>query len=181
MEDKRVAAKQAEASAVAAQPMIPQSTEELPDPETVEVRAVLLASEEREISPAAVQLAARIARRCRAPVHVFSIARIWGTTFGFPSPGLYPSKKEWDTQRANVDKAVSALQRKGIEADGRVVGTRAGAKRIIREARRLELRRDRDGRRPAAPSPASPISYGPRSRIASAAGRTCRSTWCTSS
>jgi nucleotide-binding universal stress UspA family protein len=110
----------------------------MPDPEEIEVRAVLLASEEREISPAALQLAARMARRCAAPVHVFSIARVWGTTFGFPNPGLYPSKREWDTQRANVDKAVRALRRKGIEADGRVVGTRAAAKRIVREARRLE-------------------------------------------
>jgi nucleotide-binding universal stress UspA family protein len=113
-------------------------TVELPDPENVEVRAVLLASEEREIPPAAVQLAARIARRCGAPVHVFSIARVWGTSFGFPNPGLNPTRKEWDTQRANVDKAVKALRRKGIEADGRVVGTRGAAKRIVREARRLE-------------------------------------------
>jgi nucleotide-binding universal stress UspA family protein len=110
----------------------------MPDPDEIEVRAVLLASEEREIPPAAVRLAARIARRSRAPVHVFSIARVWGTSFGFPNPGLYPSKREWDTQRANVDKAVKALRRKGIEADGRVVGTRAAAKRIVREARRLE-------------------------------------------
>lgn len=110
----------------------------MPDPDEIEVRAVLLASEEREIPPAAVQLAARIARRCAAPVHVFSIARVWGTSFGFPNPGLYPSKREWDTQRANVDKAVKALRRKGIEADGRVVGTRAAAKRIVREARRLD-------------------------------------------
>jgi nucleotide-binding universal stress UspA family protein len=110
----------------------------MPDPDEIEVRAVLLASEEREIPSEAVQLAARIARRCRAPVHVFTIARVHGTTFGFPNPGLYPSKREWDTQRANVDKAVMALKRKGIEADGRVVGTRAAAKRIVREAHRLE-------------------------------------------
>ena len=110
----------------------------MPDPDEIEVRAVLLASEEREIPSEAVQLAARIARRCRAPVHVFSIARVWGTSFGFPNPGLNPSKREWDEQHANVEKAVKALRRKGIEADGRVVGTRAAAKRIVREARRLE-------------------------------------------
>jgi nucleotide-binding universal stress UspA family protein len=113
-------------------------TDAVPDPDAIDVRAVLLASEDREIPPDAVQLAARIARRCRAPVHVFTIARVWGTSFGFPNPGLHPSKREWDTQHANVDKAVKALRRKGIEADGRVVGTRAAAKRIVREARRLE-------------------------------------------
>ena len=109
-----------------------------PDPETLQVRAVLLASEAREIPRGAVDLAARMAERTNAPVHVFSIARVWGTTFGFPNPGLLPTKKEWDEQRRVVDKAVARLRRKGIDADGRVVGTRAGAKRIVREARRLK-------------------------------------------
>jgi nucleotide-binding universal stress UspA family protein len=98
---------------------------------------VLLASEEREIPVEAVDLAAQMAEKSSAPVHVFSIARVWGTSFGFPNPGLLPTKKEWDEQRRVVDKAVARLRRKGIDADGRVVGTRAGAKRIVREARRL--------------------------------------------
>jgi len=108
-----------------------------PDPGALSVRAVLLASEEREIPMAAVDLAARIAEQSNAPVHVFTIARVWGTTFGFPNPGLLPTKAEWDRQRKVVDKAVARLRRKGIEADGRVIGTRAGAKRIVREAKRL--------------------------------------------
>jgi nucleotide-binding universal stress UspA family protein len=107
------------------------------DPEALAVRAVLLASEDREISRGAVDLAARIAKRSGAPVHVFSIARIWGTSFGFPNPGLFPSKREWDEQRRNVETAVARLERKGVKADGRVIGTRAGAKRIVREAERL--------------------------------------------
>jgi nucleotide-binding universal stress UspA family protein len=110
---------------------------ELPDPDTLAVRAVLLASEQREIPRAAVDLAARIAKRSGAPVHVFSIARIWGTSLGFPNPGLMPSKREWDEARSVADKAVRRLRKKGIDADGRVVGTRAGAKRIVKEARRL--------------------------------------------
>lgn len=101
------------------------------------MRAVLLASEEREIPRAAVDLAVRMARRCDAPVHVFSVARVWGSSLGFPNPGLNPTKSEWDTQHRVVDHAVARLRRKGIEADGRVVGTRAAAKRILREARRL--------------------------------------------
>ncbi|HEX6696494.1 MAG TPA: universal stress protein [Solirubrobacteraceae bacterium] len=109
----------------------------LPDPEALEVRAILLASEEREIPRAAVDLAARMARRNDAPVHVFSIARVWGTSLGFPNPGLNPTKHEWDTQHEVVRKAVTRLRRRGVEADGRVIGTRAGAKRIVREALRL--------------------------------------------
>ena len=108
-----------------------------PDPESLIVRAVLLASEEREIPRAAVDLAARMAERSNAPVHVFTIARVWGTSFGFPNPGLLPSKQEWDRQHESVRKAVTRLRRKGIEADARVIGTRAAAKRIVQEARRL--------------------------------------------
>ncbi len=108
-----------------------------PDPDSLIVRAVLLASEEREIPRAAVDLAARLAERSNAPVHVFTIARVWGTSFGFPNPGLLPSKQEWDRQHASVRKAVARLRRKGIEADARVIGTRAAAKRIVQEARRL--------------------------------------------
>jgi nucleotide-binding universal stress UspA family protein len=115
-----------------------QRSGEPPDPETLIVRAVLLASEEREIPRAAVDLAARIAERSNAPVHVFSIARVWGTSFGFPNPGLLPTKKEWDRQYEVVRKAVARLRRKGIEADARVIGTRAAAKRIVQEARRLK-------------------------------------------
>jgi nucleotide-binding universal stress UspA family protein len=102
------------------------------------VRAVLLASEEREIPRAAVDLAARIAERSNAPVHVFSVARVWGTSFGLPNPGLLPSKRDWDRQHDVVRKAVARLRRKGIEADARVIGTRAAAKRIVEEARRLD-------------------------------------------
>jgi nucleotide-binding universal stress UspA family protein len=108
------------------------------DPAMLAVRAVLLASEDREISRAAIDFAARLARRNDAPVHVFAIARVWGTSFGFPNPGLYPSKQEWDAQRGNVDRAVRALRRKGVQADGRVLGTRAAAKKIVREAQALD-------------------------------------------
>jgi nucleotide-binding universal stress UspA family protein len=108
-----------------------------PDPASLTVRAVLLASEHRRIPEEAVALAARLAERSKAPVHVFTIARVWGTTFGLPSPGLLPTKAEWDTQRDHADAAVRALEARGLRADGRVVGTRAGAKRIVAEAARL--------------------------------------------
>jgi len=96
---------------------------------------VLLASEDRDISPSAISLAARIADRCNAPVHVMIIARIWGTSFGFPNPGLFPNKREWDEQRKKAELAVRALKDWGIEADAHVVGTRNAAKKIVEEAR----------------------------------------------
>ena len=105
-----------------------------PDPAALAVRGVLLATEDREIPRAAIDFAARLAKRNHAPVHVFAIARVWGTSFGFPNPGLYPTKKEWDTQRENVDRAVKLLKRRGVETEGHVIGTRAAAKRIVRAA-----------------------------------------------
>jgi hypothetical protein len=108
---------------------------EPPDPDTLDAKAVLLASEDRDISPSAISLAARIAERCNARVHVMIIARIWGTSFGFPNPGLFPNKREWDEQRKKAELAVRALKDWGIEADAHVVGTRNAAKKIVEEAR----------------------------------------------
>lgn len=106
---------------------------DLPDPAAVDVRRVLLASEGRAIPTRAVDYAARFG----APVHVFSIARVWGTSLGLPNPGLLPTRREWDEQRKLVTTAVKALRKRGIEADGHVLGTRKATKRIVGEAERL--------------------------------------------
>jgi nucleotide-binding universal stress UspA family protein len=98
---------------------------------------VLLASEGRPISPAAVDFAARLAKERGGAVHVFSVARVWGTSFGMPNPGLLPSKKEWDEQRGVVEDAVKKLKKQGVKATGQVLATRKATKRIIREAQRL--------------------------------------------
>jgi hypothetical protein len=96
---------------------------------------VLLASEGRAIPPAAVARAAEDA--AGGPVHVFSIARVWGTSLGLPNPGLLPTKREWDEQRALVADVVDALRARGVEASGHVVATRKATKRIVGEAQRL--------------------------------------------
>lgn len=93
---------------------------------------VLLASEGRRISPAAVKRAAELGRH----VHVFSVVRVWGTSLGLPNPGLMPTKKEWDEQRDVVREAVERLRRHGVEATGQVLATRKAGKRIVREAER---------------------------------------------
>jgi nucleotide-binding universal stress UspA family protein len=96
---------------------------------------ILLASEGRPIPDAAITCVVELARRSDASVHVFSIARVHGVSFGFPNPGLLPTKPEWREQREIVAKAIKRLERKGIEADGHVVGTRNAAKRIVQEAK----------------------------------------------
>jgi len=113
----------------------PGASAEPPDPDTLEVNAVLLASEDRDISPQAISLAGKIAERSKAPVHVLVIARIWGTSFGFPNPGLMPNKREWDEQHKKAELAVRALKSWGLEADGHVLGTRNAAKKIVEKAR----------------------------------------------
>ena len=106
-----------------------------PDPDGLEVKAVLLASEDARFPRQAVDVAARLAKRSGAPVHVFSIARVWGTSFGLPAPGLMPTKAEWAHQRDSVDRAIKRLEKRGVQARGEVIGTRAGAKRIVKAAR----------------------------------------------
>jgi nucleotide-binding universal stress UspA family protein len=95
---------------------------------------ILLASEGRPFSDAAIARVVELARPSDASVRVFTIARIHGVSFGMQMPGLLPTKSEWDEQRDIVNKAVKRLERKGIEADGHVVGTRKTTKRILQEA-----------------------------------------------
>jgi nucleotide-binding universal stress UspA family protein len=109
---------------------LPRRPTEPPDPSTLEIRRVLLASEGRPIPPSAIRFAAEL----RAPVRVFSIARVYGVSFGFPNPWLRPSRSEWQEQHEIAASAVESLKRKGIEADGHVVGTRKATRAILREA-----------------------------------------------
>ena len=69
-----------------------------------------------------------------AHVHVFTIARVHGVAFGIPSPGLLPTKAEWAEQKNIVAKTIGRLERKGMKADGHVLGTRNAAKKIVQEA-----------------------------------------------
>jgi nucleotide-binding universal stress UspA family protein len=55
-----------------------------------------------------------------------------------PSPGLLPTKTEWAAQRDLVDKAIKRLTRKGLAAEGHVLGTRNATKKILQEAAQHE-------------------------------------------
>ncbi len=105
-----------------------------PDPSDIEVERVVLASEGRPIPWNVMQTVLELARPKRAAVRVVTIARVWGTSLGFPNPGLNPTKREWDEQRLIVRGAISAIEKAGFEASGHVIGTRRAAKRILGEA-----------------------------------------------
>lgn len=109
---------------------------EPPAPDDFVGELIILASEGRPISEAATKLAGTMAKKAGAEVHVLSIARIWGTSFGLPNPGLLPNKREMKEQYDHVEAAVTWLKRHNITASGQVTGTRNAAKRIVAEARR---------------------------------------------
>jgi nucleotide-binding universal stress UspA family protein len=109
---------------------------EPPPPDTFAGKSIILASEGRPIPRAAVELAGRMAERAGAEVHVLSIARIWGTSFGLPNPGLLPNKRELQERHESVASAITLLKRCDVATSGQVTGTRNAAKRILAEARR---------------------------------------------
>ena len=109
---------------------------EPPDPRNFAPASILLASEGRRIPAEAVEFAVQLSRKSQAPVHVFIIARIWGSAFGVPHPGLMPTKREWKLQRDIVAEAIAQLKRHGVEATGAVVSSRNAAGRILAEAKR---------------------------------------------
>ncbi len=107
-----------------------------PDPRTFAPASILLASEGRRFPAEAVEFAIELSRGSKAPVLVLMIARIWGSAFGLPHPSLMPTRHEWQVQRDAVAEAVDHLQRRGVEATGKVVSSRNAAKRILAEAKR---------------------------------------------
>ena len=98
---------------------------------------VLLATEGRPISKAAVARAVELAKAEGAAVHVFAIARIHGVSFGLPSPWLRPNHNEWQAIRDIVANAIKLVERTGVQADGNILGTRKATQRIVGEAKRL--------------------------------------------
>lgn len=100
------------------------------------VAHVLLASEGRAFPADAVRAACeRLA--VGGTVHVLSVARVWGTSLGFPNPGLMPTRQELAQRHAQVAAAIAAIESGGGRAEGRVVGTRDAVRAILREARRV--------------------------------------------
>jgi hypothetical protein len=85
----------------------------------------------------AVEKAAEFARASGVPVHVFSIARIYGVGFALPNPWLRPNAKEWQIQRDNVSNAIALLEKRGVQTDGNIIGTRKTTRRIVGMAKQL--------------------------------------------
>lgn len=95
---------------------------------------VLLASDGRtEFSSRAVAQAAALADR--GSVGVVTIAKVYGTQFGLPHPGLLPTKQELDEREGWVSQAIRQLERQGVTADGQVAAARRATKTLAQIAR----------------------------------------------
>ena len=85
-------------------------------------------------------IAEAIARSGAGPIAVATIARIHGTQFGLPNPGLMPTKQEMAERQGWLGDAVAAIQAAGLEADGQIAVTRKTTKSLARIARARAVR-----------------------------------------
>jgi hypothetical protein len=102
------------------------------DKQPTQPAAVLIASNGEKIPGAAVRQALRLS--AGEPVAVVAIARIYGSSLGLPNPGLMPTRKEMEEQKEIASRAVSALEKCGVEAWGQVAATRKASKTIAQAA-----------------------------------------------
>ena len=99
----------------------------------------MLASDGRQdYSQRAVARAAALSSSGR--VAVVTIAKIYGSSFGLPHPGLLPTKAELAERRRWVEGAVHTLKESGAAADGQVAATRRTAKKLAAVARARGVR-----------------------------------------
>jgi hypothetical protein len=103
------------------------------DKQPTQPAAVLIATVGISIPPTVIRRATELSGG--RPVAVVSIARIYGSSLGLPNPGLLPTRKEMEEQRALVTTAIGRLERSGVEAWGQVAATRRYGKTIARAAR----------------------------------------------
>jgi nucleotide-binding universal stress UspA family protein len=103
------------------------------DEQPAQSAAVLIASVGVSIPPSVTRRAVHLSGG--RPVAVVTIARIYGSSLGLPNPGLLPTRKEMDDQRAVVAQALDRLERSGVEAWGQVATTRRYARTIAQVAR----------------------------------------------
>lgn len=101
-----------------------------------DIQKLLVASEGRRFTNEVIQRAADLLRADRGEARILTVARLWGTSFGLPNPGLRPSKSEMAEQQSIVEDAIRQFERLGIKASGHIVTTRQPKKSILKEAQR---------------------------------------------
>ena len=102
------------------------------DPQPTAPVAVVVASSGAPFTKTAIRRARELAGG--DPIAVVSTLKIFGSSWGLPTPGLMPTAKERQEQVAIVSAAVKALKRQGCIVDGQVAATRGAGRTIARIA-----------------------------------------------
>ena len=97
---------------------------------------ILVASSGDPFPGAVLARVGELAAGSRPPVHVVSVARIWGTALGLPNPGLYPTRQEMEQQHELVAAAAAELCRYGFAVETAVLRARNAARALARYAER---------------------------------------------
>jgi nucleotide-binding universal stress UspA family protein len=106
-----------------------------PDPSSLTIKRLMVASEGRPLAYPVLVKAMELARPEKASIFVMTTARVWGTSLGFPNPGLQPSKAEWTEQRLIARRAVEMFEKAGFDSYAMVLATRRPRRRMLAEAR----------------------------------------------
>lgn len=93
-------------------------------------RHIMIASEGRSFSDEVIAMAVNMLPEKDGSIFVVTVARLWGTSWGLPNPGLRPSRREMQAQHDNLNSALDRLEKMGINAKGHIVTTRHPTKSI---------------------------------------------------
>jgi hypothetical protein len=96
---------------------------------------VLLATTTQTFPGDAYEVARSLVDGQPAGVAVLSIARIHGSSYGFPNPGLMPTRREIQTCRDAIAEALEVFHRDHLSARGQIAITRHELKQIATVAR----------------------------------------------
>jgi hypothetical protein len=115
---------------------VPVSLRKRPyDEQPTDPAHVLLATTVQTFPGHALEIARSLADGQPGGVAVLSIARIHGSAYGFPNPGLMPTKREIQTCRDAIAEALEVLHRDHLPARGQIAMTRHELKQIASVAR----------------------------------------------
>ena len=97
-------------------------------------KRVLLATPAIPITREVIDRAIRLATPEHAKITVVSVARVYGTSLGFPHPGLQPNRYELDKNRKIANDAADILRAKAFEVRVAMSKSRNAPKMIARWA-----------------------------------------------
>jgi hypothetical protein len=103
------------------------------DKQPTQPAAVLIVTSGFKIPGAVLRLALR--KGNGEPMAVVSLARIYGSAYGLPNPGLMPTRREIAEQKDIVERAVASLEKSGAKVWGQIAATRKPVKTIAGVAR----------------------------------------------